>query len=374
MRRSRTSPRPAASLPDAGRGRWRAGARSTSSSRSSITGTTRLTPSTSARSRQAPRTAERTAGQSNRSRPPPGLAAARSAAGRATGARGCVRGRSRGGRRWRRGGDRRWAVRGAPACAGSRGGAECRTEGRRRAGRAMTAEGSPAQESGADPAAGAAGGGGGRHEQNGGAAVAQPGQDVLDPGQFGLGTGREAVLPARVVGQFVVAQLRSLNGGWQSTVSAASSGKASALSVLPVRTVGPGAARCVPLAARRGPSAARARRRAVSAASAGSASWAYRSAGPPTARSRAPVPAAGSRTWRTGRSRRCPARVLRRFGEVHHQLGELGRGQRVLAGVGVQLPAEQELEGLTGPDPGGQLGGRAQQRHGREQGPGSVGA
>lgn len=62
-----------------------------------------------------------------------------------------------------------------------------------------------AQQVGADAAAGAAGGDGGRHEQHGGAALAQVGQGVLDPGEFGFGAGREAVLPARVVGQFLVA-------------------------------------------------------------------------------------------------------------------------------------------------------------------------
>lgn len=62
------------------------------------------------------------------------------------------------------------------------------------------------------------------------------------------------------------------------------------------------------------------------------------------------------------------AGVLRGFGEVRHQLGEVRRGQRELAGVGVQVPAEQELEGLTRPDPGGELRGGAQKRHGGQQG------
>ncbi len=62
-----------------------------------------------------------------------------------------------------------------------------------------------------------------------------------------------------------------------------------------------------------------------------------------------------------------------RFGEVRHQLGEMGRGQRVLARVGVQLPPEQERERLPGPDPGGQFGGGAQERHGRHQVPGGGG-
>lgn len=67
------------------------------------------------------------------------------------------------------------------------------------------AEGAATQQVGADPPPRAAGGGGRGHQHDGGAALAEVGEGVLDPGELGLGAGGEAVLPARVVGQFVVA-------------------------------------------------------------------------------------------------------------------------------------------------------------------------
>lgn len=48
-------------------------------------------------------------------------------------------------------------------------------------------------------------------------------------------------------------------------------------------------------------------------------------------------------------------------GEVGHESGQVGGGERVLARVGVEVPAEQELEGLPGAQLGGQLGDAPQE-------------
>lgn len=53
-------------------------------------------------------------------------------------------------------------------------------------------------------------------------------------------------------------------------------------------------------------------------------------------------------------------------GEVGHEAGELGGGGRELARVGVEVPPEQELEGLAGAQLGGELGRAAQERDGGE--------
>ncbi len=233
------------------------------------------------------------------------------------------------------------------------------------AGSAMTAWRAPPPQEGADPAAGAAGGGCGRHQQDGGAAVAQPGQYVLDPGEFGLGAGRESVLPARVVGQFLVApvafverrvaedgvggELREGVGaqGVAGTEVRAGDGSARGVGVEGQAQGGEGGEGGVGL---------------LSVQRGGAVDRAEQGAGEQ----------AGSRTVRT-----CCPRAVRagrgRFGEVRHQLGEMGRGQGVLARVGVQLPPEQKRERLPGPDPGGQFGGGAQERHGRHQVPGGGG-
>lgn len=51
-------------------------------------------------------------------------------------------------------------------------------------------------------------------------------------------------------------------------------------------------------------------------------------------------------------------------GEGGHERGEAVRGERVLAGVGVEVAAEEELEGLAGAEFGAEFGGGPQQRHG----------
>lgn len=50
-----------------------------------------------------------------------------------------------------------------------------------------------------------------------------------------------------------------------------------------------------------------------------------------------------------------------------HQFGEAGRGEGELAGVGIELAAEQELEGLVGAGLGGEFGGGAQKGDGRQE-------
>lgn len=57
-------------------------------------------------------------------------------------------------------------------------------------------------------------------------------------------------------------------------------------------------------------------------------------------------------------------------GQLGHQVGEAGRGERVLARVGVQVPAEQELERLPRAQFGREVDGAAQQRGGGAQGGG----
>ena len=104
------------------------------------------------------------------------------------------------------------------------------------------AQGSAAQQVGADAAAGTAGGGGRGHEQHGGAALAEMGQGVLDPGEFGLGAGGEAVLPAGVVGKFVVAPVALVERRVAEHRVDGEPGKASARRVSPVRTASAGPA------------------------------------------------------------------------------------------------------------------------------------
>ncbi len=54
-------------------------------------------------------------------------------------------------------------------------------------------------------------------------------------------------------------------------------------------------------------------------------------------------------------------------GEGGHEVGDVGRGERVLARVGVEVPAEQELEGGAGAPLGGEFGDAAQEGDGGEQ-------
>ena len=137
----------------------------------------------------------------------------------------------------------------------------------------------------------------GRHQQDGGAAGAQPGQRVLDPGQFGLGAGREAVLPARVVGEFVVAPVALVER------RVAEHGVGGELAGRRRRA---GCRR--PTRPRTSASVCRASRSAVSAARSGSASCAYSAAGRPTARSRAPgAGRRGRARCRAGRRRGRPS-------------------------------------------------------------------
>lgn len=173
---------------------------------------------------------------------------------------------------------------------------------------------------------------------------------MLDPGEFGLGTGREAVLPARVVGELVVTPVALVERrvaqdgiGGEPREGVGAQGVAG-----PYRegaaVVGVGE-QGEPQCGERGEVGVgllrvQGRR---------SADGAQQGAG-----------ARGGVEDRAGGL----------FPGLHqggHQFGESGRGERVLARVGVQLAAEQKLEGLPGPGLGSELRGAAEQRNGRKQ-------
>ena len=166
-----------------------------------------------------------------------------------------------------------------------------------------------------------------------------------DPGELGLGAGREAVLPAGVVGEFVVAPVALVER------RVAQDGVGAQL------REGRRRAGCRRAAPRTVDRACRASRSAVSAARSGALSWAYSSwsGRGATAREQGAGAAGGVEEGAGG------------AGEVGHQPGEFGGGERVLARVGVEVPAEQELEGLAGADLGGQFGGAAQEGGGGEE-------
>ena len=189
----------------------------------------------------------------------------------------------------------------------------------------------------------------GRHQQDGGAALAQMRQRVLDPGEFGLGTGGEAVLPAGVVGELVVAPValverrvaeHGVDGEPRERVGAQG-------------VAGPHGDRAALDGGVQG-EAERGERGEVGVGI---------------------LPVQGGRTAEgaqqgAGARRRVEDRTggpAARLHEGGHQLGEVRRGEGELARVGVELAAEEELEGLTGADPGGEFGGGAQQRNGRKE-------
>ncbi len=203
---------------------------------------------------------------------------------------------------------------------------------RRRRQRDDGAQRAAAQQVGADAAAGAAGGGGGRHEEDRGAAGPEPGEGVLHPGQFGFGTGREAVLPAGVVGEFVMAPVafverRVAQDGVGGEVR---EGIGARVSAARTRTWAPGLPR--------------ARRSAVSAARSGSASW------PCSCRRAAAdavtglLPAHGGqqarRSRRPGRGRCATGPPTR---PVRPSARPARRSEGVLPGVGVQVRPSRKV-------------------------------
>ncbi len=178
------------------------------------------------------------------------------------------------------------------------------------------------------------------------------GQGVLDPGELGLGAGREAVLPARVVGELVVAPVAFVE---RRVAEHGVDGQ-------PRERVG---AQCVA-----GPHGHRGGGVAVGAGAQGEAECAERSEirvgvlrvqGVRAAHRAEQGPGAGGRV--EDRTRGPPAGPH----EGRHQFGEAGRCEGELARVGGELAAEQELEGLVGTGLTGEFGDRAQQRDGREQ-------
>ncbi len=211
----------------------------------------------------------------------------------------------------------------------------------------------PAQQVGADAAAGAAGGGGGRHEEDGGAAVAKAGERVLHPGQLGLGAGREAVLPAGVVGEFVVSPVAFVERRVAQDGVGAQFGEG-----VRAQGVAGGGADAGPGVQGEPECGERGEAGGVvlgaealvglfgAGGGAGLRGGAQEGAG-----------AAGGVEDGAGGA-----------GQLRHEAGEVGRGEGVLAGVGVEVPAEQELEGLPGPELGCQFGGAAEEGRGGERG------
>ncbi|MGC0402786.1 hypothetical protein RKD27_005430 [Streptomyces sp. SAI-126] len=201
-----------------------------------------------------------------------------------------------------------------------------------------------AQQVGTDTAARAAGCRRGRHEQDAGAAVLEAGECVLDPGELGLGSGREAVLPARVVGEFVVAPVALVER------RVAQDGVGAQL------RVGVGAQGVAGRAAHRGPRVQGEPERGERGEFGGAVLCVELLVGPGGG---GPQQGAGA----AGRVEdgACGA------GEVGHETGQVGGGERVLARVRVEVPAEQELEGLAGAQLGGEFGDAAQEGDGGEE-------
>ncbi len=207
-------------------------------------------------------------------------------------------------------------------------------------------QGAAPQQVGADAAAGAAGGGGRRHHQDGGAAGPEPGQGVLHPGELGLGACGEAVLPARVVGEFVVAPVafverrvaeHRVGGELREGVGA------QGVAGLGVH-VG-GAVEGEP----QGGGGREVRLGLLGVEGGRAGGGAQQGAG------------AGGRVEDRARG------AVSGGGEGGHEGGGPGRGEGVLPGVGVEVAAEKELEGGAAAVLGGQFGGAAQQRHGRQE-------
>ncbi|AIA04050.1 hypothetical protein DC74_3555 [Streptomyces noursei] len=191
---------------------------------------------------------------------------------------------------------------------------------------------------------------------------------MLDPGEFGFGAGREAVLPARVVGEFVVAPVAfverrveqdGVGGELREGVGAQGVGGPDAdrgagrLQGEPERgeggEVGVG---LLPVeGGRRGVRGPAGDRRGVPGGAPGGV---LAGGGQESADAAGRVQDGGRR-----------AVAVREFG---HQGGRPGRGQGVLAGVGVQVAAEQEGVGRGGPVGGGEVAGGADEIGGAGEG------
>ncbi len=216
----------------------------------------------------------------------------------------------------------------------------------RRAGRQRDdgAQRAPAQQVGPDPAPGAAGGGGGRHQHHGGAAVTQPGERVLHPGQLGLGAGGKAVLPARVVGEFVVAPVALV----ERRVAQHRVGPHLRAGVGPQGVAGHGA--------HAGAGVQGEAERGEGGEFGGAVLGVQLLAGAVGDGAEQGAGAAGRVEDGAGGA-----------GEAGHEGGEFGGGGRVLARVAVEVAAEQELEGVPGTARGGEFGDAAQEGGGGEQ-------
>lgn len=209
------------------------------------------------------------------------------------------------------------------------------------------AQGAAAQQVGADAAAGAAGGGGRGHQEDGDAAFLEAGQRVLDPGQFGLGAGREAVLPAGVVGEFVVAPVALV----ERRMAEDGVCREGAVRVV-AEAVGGGGAH-----GRHGGLGVEGQAQCGEGGQFGGAVLAVQV-----------LVLDALRVLRGGHRAQQGAGAARRVEdgpggarEVGHQGGEAGRCERVLARVGVEMPSEQELVRLAGAQLGREVDGAAQQ-------------
>lgn len=162
---------------------------------------------------------------------------------------------------------------------------------------------------------------------------------MLHPGEFGFRPGREAVLPARVVGEFVVAPVALV----ERRVTQDGLGPEVLVGVR---------AEAVPRGGADGAlGAQREAERGEGGQFAGAVLAVQLLTGAGGDGAQEGAGAAGRVEHRAGGP-----------GEFGHQLGELARSERVLARVGVEVPGEQELEGLPRSQVCREFGGAAQQR------------
>ncbi len=185
-----------------------------------------------------------------------------------------------------------------------------------------------------DAAARTARGGGGRHQDGDRAAGPDPGQAVLHPGQLGLAARRQAELPARVGGQLLVSP-GPLVEGRVADHRVGAAGQA----VGPQRVAGVDGRRDPAHPQPGGGDAGRRPRGVLAARGLGGQQQGAQPA---------------------GRVEQHPA-----AGQAHHQVGEVGRGDRELARVGLGVALAEELEGVEPPallgqlrDQGGDVGGQ----------------
>ncbi len=233
------------------------------------------------------------------------------------------------------------------------------------------------QQVGADPAPGAAGRGGRRHQHHDRSALAGVGERVLHPGEFGLRAWRQAVLPAGVVGELLVAPVALVERRVAQHDVGAGRVRRTVEGVRPEGVAGPhvdpAATWPRPVGGdRSGPRAVRGLRavRAVRALRLGGVLGEGEAEVGEGGELGVGVLAAEAGV-RTDAARRVeqPTETAGRIedlgrgaAQLGHQRGRFGRREGVLAGDGVQVAAEQEAEGAGGAELLGQLQAGGQQR------------